>query len=280
MLKETHVPAVQQSTQLVNSELEALIAESGAEGLELVSGAELTIPRLAILQPTSPLSQEEGFQGGHIVNTNTKQTFGRSVNLVSVLYTHSRTQWEDNSNVSSPIECRSSDAKYGSNKDERHGGGECAKCSLSKWVDNKPPLCTDFMNLLSLPFPADTKKEDFKAAIMAATPVLYSAKRTSQPATKELLTMASMLRISGKPAPLYAAIYQLTVNKVDGAKGTYWVPKFTSLGMVPDSATYLYLRKMYQDMLAVQDQIVARDDGGDAGKTHEQTVAAAGETQF
>lgn len=280
-MPRTNAPAVVESSDLaVNAELEALLANSVGEGLEFVTGSELVIPRLAILQPTSPLSSEEGYQAGNIVNLNTKQNYGRSVNIVAVLYTHTRTQWESNSDISSPIECRSSDAKHGSTKDARHGGGVCAACPLSKWQDNKPPLCTDFMNLLVLPFASSTERPDFKQSIFDASPALFSAKRTAQPAIKELLTNASMLRIAGKPAPLYAAVYQLTSKRVDNGKGVFFVPSTQSLGLVPDAETFTYLRKMYQDMLAVQDQIVATDDGGNAGATHEQTVSAAAETAF
>ncbi len=249
----TKSPAVIAENPLaLDAELEALIGGIGAEGLENVGADELVIPRLTLLQPTSPLSNEEGYQSGNIVNATTKENYGRSLYFAGLFYWRSRTQWAAKSDISAPIECRSSDGIHGSNKDARHAGGNCAACPLAKWVDGVPPLCTLFMNILLMPIKDPT---NIAEELLNTSPVLYSAKRTATPAAQELVTMASMLRIGGKPAPLFASVYKMESNRIASEKGTYFVPKFSRHGMVPDAASFSYLRKMYTDMKAVQDKL-------------------------
>jgi hypothetical protein len=262
-------PAVIDAAPLsITDELEKLIGETGAEGLENVTSSELTIPRLVILQPVSK-QLGEGFNPGDIVNLTTKENYGKTVYFTPLYYFQTRTQWEKAGDITSPIECRSSDAIRGTNKDSRHGGGDCSKCPLAQWHEKRPPLCTLFKNILIVPI---HNPESYAEELLNAAPVLYAAKRTATGAMSELMTMAAMLRIGGKPAPLFASIYKMESQRGPSEKGVYFVPKFSRHSMVPTAESFAYLRKMYDSMKAIQSQLARYVETSDEEATYTEAA--------
>jgi hypothetical protein len=259
-------------TAAQDQELMALLGETAGEGLENISADDIKVPRLAILQPTSPLAGDLGI--GAIANLQTSTSYGKEVDVIPLFFWTSRTQWASKV-LGSPIECRSLDGIRGTNTDERHAGGNCATCPLAQWQDRTPPVCTSFKNLLFLPLgPGETLAE----RVLAATPAVFGAKRTAQRNTNELLTMASMLRVGGKPAPLYMGVYKLKTEKVNGEAGTYFVPKFSRTYVLKeeDITTFKYLRQLYIDMKEIStkiaDQASTQDDGEGSGEFHRAEV--------
>jgi hypothetical protein len=223
------------STQ--DAELQALLQDSGAEGLENITSDDVKTPRLAILQPTSPLSSEDGYSAGHIVNLQTQETYGREVELIPLFF------WAT--------------AAHGMNGDLASRITPCHKltaCPEGQWVDNQPPKCTLFKNILVLPL-AKSAGESLLDRVYAATPAVYAAKRTAIKGTTAFLTMASMLRVNGQPAPLYASMYKLKTVKVDGDKGTFFVPDFTRVELIKSADLFKYLRGIYVDMKGVSQRI-------------------------
>lgn len=219
-------------------ELQALLGEYGAEGLENISSDDIKTPRLAILQPTSPLSSEEGFSAGHIVNLQTQVSYGKEVEIIPLFYWTSAVHGMTGDLSSKLTPCH-----------------KLAACPDGQWVDDKPPKCTLFKNVLVLPLAKAKEGETFAERVLAASPAVFAAKRTAIKGTNAFLTMAAMLRINGKPAPLFASAYKLKTEKVDGDKGTFFVPSFSRVEMVKDVELFKYLRQLYVDMKAVSQKI-------------------------
>jgi hypothetical protein len=232
-----------------DAELAALLSEYGNEGLENVTSDDVKVPRLAILQPTSPLSSEDGFSAGNIANLQTLTNYGSSVELIPLFY------W--------------STAVHGMSGDMTSKLTPCFKlqaCPDAAWIDDKPPKCTLFKNVLVLPLAKAKEGETLIERVTAATPAVFAAKRTSIKGTNEFLTLASLLRIGGKPTPLFASLYKLNSEKVIGEKGTFFTPKFSRVDLIKDVELFKFLRQMYIDMKLISEKIssdVIRQESSD-----------------
>lgn len=66
--------------------------------------------------------------------------YDNSFEGILVSWKRARSYWKEKfSGQGEPPNCRSADGVIGTGKP----GGECKKCSLSQWIDDEPPKCTD-----------------------------------------------------------------------------------------------------------------------------------------
>lgn len=258
--KEETALATRASAQLAN--IDDMFDESAHEGLENVGSDEIILPRLAILQATSPLTREDGYKQGDLVNSLTGHNFGKKLEFFPLIFFVSRTNWVDNTVVGGPIDCQARDGEHGTKKDAAHAMGLCQSCVFSQWSDGEPPHCTQFKNVLLIPKVAD------------ATPMAFSAKRSAVKPTNLFLSAAAMLRRKDKPVPFYGSSWFIESELKQNDEGTFYVPRFTRGTLIEDPVAFMSLRSLYQEMKAAQSKIVVpqendsteaapRDDAGD-----------------
>lgn len=256
-----------QSTELANvakggelaelDELQSLFRENAGSGLDNIRPEDIILPRLTILQPTSPLAQEDGYSAGDIVNSITNENYGRKFEFYVLHYYPNRVRWES-PDPGSPIDCRSEDGLTGTKRDAEHAGGNCGACPYAQWRGDERPSCTAFKNLIVLP-----KTED-------ASPIVYSAKRSALKPTNQLL---SALAVERKPA--YASTWVLAVEKNQKDRQTWYTPKFTKGETIKTVAEFHALKQASDSMVASQSRIrFSQDDRAEEGGTSSGTEEA------
>lgn len=230
----------ERSTALVDATLAEMLGAEGAQGLENVGADEIQLPRLAILQPMSPLVTDNKARAGEIVNLLTNENFGNECFIYPLLYWTSRTQWASK-DLNSEILCQARDGVHGTNKDAAHAGGVCANCPQAKWHEDKAPSCTQFKNILLVPF-------NDEAALGDSVPAVFSGKRASILPVNKFLSAAIALRLNGKKMPLWSSMYKLSTKKESNDKGTYYVPVLERIGYITSKEVFGYLKELYLQM--------------------------------
>jgi hypothetical protein len=204
-------------------------AEYAGLGLEAIKSSDLVVPRVTILQAMSPAvtAEDSDVKAGVIYNLTTGESLGKSVEFVLLNYWLSRTKWEPDEDgkqvIGAPIECIAPDGENGS----RYGA--CGKCQFANWDGKKPPLCTDFKNLIMLIKPNNGGWEDANWAN-------FAAKRSALTPTNRLLTTVKTWIQSGVKMPIFAGIYEMSAGRREGQGGVFYVPDFKRIGIVPKTA--------------------------------------------
>jgi hypothetical protein len=260
MAKGTELAPKNDAGQLAELDaLQALFRENAGAGLDNIRPEDIILPRLSILQPTSPLVTEDGYQVGDIVNSITNENYGKRFEFYVLHYYPNRVKWESD-DPGSPIECSSDNNITGSKF------GKCAECPFSKWSKNaqgqdERPACTEFKNIIVLPA---NEGDD-----MDTSPIVFSGKRS---ALKPVNTLLSALAVSRKPA--YASRWVLTVEKNQKDRQTWYTPKFTKGDDIKTVAEFMALKGNSDAMVAAQSRIrFQQEDESPAGAaaTDEET---------
>lgn len=212
-------------------ELALLFKENAGAGLENVRPEDVVLPRLSILQPTSPMSSEDGYRQGDIVNGITNENYGKSFEFYVLHYYPNRVMWETDE-PGSDIECSSENNITGTKY------GKCAECPHSQWGEKERPRCTEFKNLVVQPTDLD------------ASPLVLSGKRA---ALKPVKTLISAMISARKPS--FASRWLLEVVKNQKESLTWYTPKFTKVGEITTVAEFKTLKANSDSMAALQSRI-------------------------
>jgi hypothetical protein len=231
-------------------ELQALFREHAGAGLANIRPEDIILPRLQILQPTSPLTSEDGYRVGDIVNSITNENYGRKLEFYVLHYYPNRVKWETDE-PGSPIECTSDNNIVGTKY------GKCSICPHSQWQGDQRPACTEFKNIVVEPNITD------------ATPIVFSGKRS---ALKPVNTLLSALAVSHKPA--YASLWVLESVKQQKESQTWFTPKFSKGADITTVAEFKRVKELSDSMVAAQSRIrfVQEDEHtGGAAPSDEET---------
>ena len=252
----------------VADEMFDLFSDAAGEGLENVTSNEIVLPRLGIIQPTSPFVDEGKARPGDIANLLTGENYGDKVQLYPLMFWSTRIYWSSKA-LNSQILCSSKDGRNGTLKTSETAGGVCASCPHAQWQGSEGPLCTEFKNLLVIPFAYGTPEQEAEALANTA-PTVFSAKRTSVVAVNKFLSTAMAIRQGGNRVPLFSSKWELSTEKKENEKGKFYLPVFKRLGYVETKEIFGYLRKTYQEAKASQDRFVVTDDNreGDAAPSY------------
>jgi hypothetical protein len=217
-------------------------------GFDNVTRDDLVFPRLTILQPTASLSSDDGYRPGNFINSVDKHNFGGTFVGYPVYYWVSRISWAGGD--LGTIDCISRDGQHGSKTDAAHGGGECLSCPLAAVQKIRKPdgtlmdavPCTLYKNLMFVP-------------LDESTPLIFSGKRTGIKAVNTFLTLAKSAKRPDAPKTHSPAIYdftwQLSAEKTQNERGTFYVPKFTRGEPTPLDVRRR-LQVMYKEIKASQ----------------------------
>lgn len=207
-------------------------------GFENIDGADIILPRLAIVHATTPQFSSGDFPDlgmGDIFDTLSNTVIakeGKSINVILLVANKSRIMFEK-PKPPSPILCRSLDG-YGATMDggmteKEEKTRDCSVCIYSKFSDDsKRPACTEFLSfLLMVP--------DFNFLVYAA-----SFKSTGLKTARRWLTQS---KITG--APMFAGRYQLSAKKVTDGSNTWFNFDYEPNGWVTKDE-YERAKTMYQ----------------------------------
>ena len=184
-------------------------------GLEGFESDMLIVPRLKIVQQMSVEVTELGIRPGTLVNSLTKEELAgpaEPVEIVPLMISRSRLLFRD-MEEGGGIACSARDGKHG----EGEPGGSCKTCPLSQWTDDKPPACTEFINIPMIPLVGDMQ------------PLVAAFGKTSYKVGKLFANMMVMKRQS----PWFFK-YEISTKFIEDKKGKYFVYQVKPAGLAPE----------------------------------------------
>jgi len=229
----------------LNAELDmSQFAEYSGMGTEVISAAEMVLPKISILQSISPqvTAEEPLGRAGDIFNSATMENYGRKLEFITLSFWMSRIKNEDAKNFGSPMECSSADGVRG------FKFGDCSSCQFRNWHGKNPPECTDYKNLLILPRSADN--------FIYSPFVVYSAKKTAIKSVNRFLTSLKMLKQGNFSLPMFASIWTMKTEAIKGGKATYYVPSFERTGFISNDMMKP-LAERYQEFMSIRQETAA-----------------------
>ncbi len=191
--------------------------------------------RLDLLQPIQ-VADEQGLTAGKFRDARSNIQFD-SINVVPILIREGRVLFPPGGELGAKPICRSNDGKFPIISEDivrQDAGNGCAKCPKAQFVRVGGKVirseCNQTMSLLI-------------AELETQMVYRYNAKGMALGPMKDLReTIAKMFRaakLKGEYFPPYAMTFGMTSVKIKGAKGTYYVPKFTPTGRVnPNDVPY------------------------------------------
>jgi len=111
-----------------------------APGTEQISGEDIILPRLRLLQDTSAEVKAQESKAGRLKHSLT-EVIVDSVEFIPISMYKSRIMFDPDNREGAPL-CRSVDMKKGSD------GTSCSECDNSKWKEGRPPTCNTIFNYL------------------------------------------------------------------------------------------------------------------------------------
>lgn len=163
---------------------------------------DLSVPRLALLQSTSPeVADGLGRPGDLFIKGQNRVIDTRELEIIPILRSKSRILWKDLQNGGG-ILCQATDGKHGVGAP----GGDCNVCPMAEWHGQGKPSCDLYQNVMVV-FRQD---EDW-------FPVVISGARTKLKALRELNNLLAMELQKGRP--LFSKSYLLKVIQKTGNVG-------------------------------------------------------------
>lgn len=190
---------------------------SGPKGFEQATTEDYVLPRVELLQPTSPTVIDGKGTIGSLINNLSKEPLKSNV-IIPVFLKKNFIRWIP-LDQGGGILYRSSDPQ-----DPR-------VVAETKWDGMTKPLCTAYLNFLCL-----VEGED--------TPIMVSFHDTGYQAGRDLLTIARLTR-----KDMFRTRYELTSVKVEGDKGIYFKFKVRKLGPASEEQAQL-AELMYEEFFA------------------------------
>lgn len=204
------------------------IPDSTYEGIDAapdaldIDDADVSIPRIRLLQPTRMDDSYEAIPDGHFVLTATGEDLGNRLEVVVLATQKSRALFAP-LDKGGQLLCRSADGVTGRVTEEAREllpklglagepGGECAACPFSRWgPENEPPACALAHN--------------YFVVGAGGAPVMPGILRLQRTAMSEARRWNTMLRAY---KPHFTVVYEITTVKAGKGvtKGVpFYLPK-------------------------------------------------------
>ncbi len=173
---------------------------------------DLTIPRLVLLQSTSPQVDDGLGKPGEFFVTGINRNLGAGpLELIPLMRSKSRAYWKKLDEGGGKM-CEAKDAKHGVGSP----GGDCESCPAQRWHGNDKPLCDLNENLVAVV----RTDEDWM-------PLAVTGKRSTLRAMKDLNMLLTME--IPKHRPIYAKSYLMRVvpKNIPNTQKKYYTFAFT-----------------------------------------------------
>ncbi len=198
-------------------DMNALFDEQDMEAdYEHLGADDFVLPRLELMQFTSPSVRDQTATAGQMLNSLTLQMIADSdepVVIIPLRQWKTRIRWFHRDAKETGIQCRSIDYLTGTGDP----GGSCIECPLSKWTKKKdakakdkkniPPLCTESINFACL-LPDFAKPHDVRRLVW------IPFQKTSHPIGRTLIQVSGSV-----PGRIFTRAYQLGRILATNAKG-------------------------------------------------------------
>lgn len=234
-------------------------------GMEYADTSSISLPRVIVMQPTSPALTAEGseLKMGDIINTLTleKLTALRFIPIMiwdsNILFTPREDKPEDKARLGAygftdddfqagNVLCNAKDGKEGDRR------GACAKCGLNRFNGNIKPICNSTVNVLAM--------FDFMEL-----PVIIQFAATSK---KHGDKLKQMIMFSG--GACFKKAYKLTAMRKTATGNKVWYELVAAPGGNVTDEEYTMAKGMAKAMLQSQDSW--RNAEHDAPEYSEPTV--------
>lgn len=197
-------------------------------GLECVDDADVILPRLALVQPTSKCvnpEDDDAPRPGVFINTLTMEQFPPPVEVVPVFYNKAAILFPES--PADPIECQSRDSVTGS------AHGICGECEnyWGSW-EHGAPRCSSIHEFICV-----LKKED----PVFALPFIISMMRSSAKTGKQWVSIAKVSR-----APFFAAKYEVGADFKKNDKGQFYVYNVRPTGRIDPNPYGRLYKSMFE----------------------------------
>lgn len=208
MAKPNQAATTQENAVAIVTEMPEWLKKGSNKGSEDVTGKDMSIPRVDVLQALSPQikrndpSYIEGANQGDIFNTITGHIYGNEVTFIPVLFRREFCVW----------------------KLRTSGGGFAGAFKTEQEADAAR---------LKLPDPdsyeVSESHQHFALVINGSTieSVVFSMAKSRLKTSRQLNTLVQMAEVDR-----FAKAYKASAVEVDGPKGTYWSMKVTPMGFV------------------------------------------------
>lgn len=269
----------------LNENLPAYMQHDANLGKERIEASDLEIPRLKLMQPTSPELQEyDGLRAGFFFHPAAEFIFDTPFKAVPLYYDKRYILWKPR-DMGGGILARADDAvhwnlpngRFEVTLDKSRGGAKVvwetaptvAESGLANWGTenpndpNSPPAATQMLNFL-LAFP------DYPDLM----PAVLTFQRTSIRNGRRFLTKLKTTR-----APLFGTVWQFASKQETRNNNDFFTIDVTGAGLVEDEELYHGYRQMFEQYsnmgLQIKDieglQTDADDDmAGDDGDGDDQ----------
>ncbi len=193
------------TSQNVPATIPEIPAECSMEGMEGIGQADLMVPRMRVLQPTSKLEGEAGEFHFNLTG-ETKKT----VVAVLLRVQKGRVMWNPDDLAAAPV-CASDNAIHPRSGGLHSGNYPCAECPQAQWgAENTPPPCSQTYNFLA----ADTEDDN--------APFMLSLSKTSLKHAKRIISVFVL-----KHKPLWSGPVRIMSILVTSDKGKWYEVTFT-----------------------------------------------------
>lgn len=206
-------------------------------GVDKIDPEDRMVPRVKLIQVGSPEIKDKIAEDGDLVNSLTKENYGKSLRFIPILYTKTRILFMPRKDGGG-IECSARNGVTGNSY------GLCAQCEKSKWTDKVPPVCTTIINLLALIVGKDAIPQL----------VCISFGKTSYVAGRNLINM-----LSYKNVDTFNYIYDLYSEQKSNDQGTFNVLKYKDLNEPAPDKLYKLAEKYYNDLKVKTEEIIPDD---------------------
>ena len=235
------VPKASATNALSNVSIPDYLRQGTGKGMQKVERADLLLPRIKLLQALSPEVSEGIGKPGDMIDSVTRENFGRKISIVPVIHYKSRLLFSERS-PNATILCGSDDGVHPNKTYGEVKSQSCLECDLVEWSTDKKgvsqkPDCNIFYNFVTL-------KDGL-------TPIGLSLSGSKIKGAKKLL---SIIRYTGANLDMFSLKFELSSIEEKGPKGSYFNFKVESDGFNSKEG-YAAADRFYQSIKEKEVQI-------------------------
>jgi hypothetical protein len=207
-------------------------ADDAHRGFEAMEGTDVTIPRLALCQSSTPARKKgnelyiEGLQEGDLFNSLTKQIYGDSVIVTPLFFFKTRIMFKP-LDQGGGIICQAADGR----SCQLNHGGACLHGGFGP--GGEKPECNEFFNYAALLHQADGSIDQ----------IVLSFKST---ALKKAKDWNSEMRQTKRP--MYACRWMISTAAAHKDKFDYFTVNFTQQGWETNREVFEYAEATYESL--------------------------------
>lgn len=203
-------------------------------GITPIDEEDRSIPRIKLIQALSPEIKDKIAEDGDLVNSLTKENYGKALKFVPIIFAKSRILFQKREEGGG-ILCSARDGKTGGEY------GLCSACDKSKWNNQTPPECTTIINVISLIIGEEGSRPTLACVSFA---------NTSYTAGRNLINVLSYKNID-----TFNYIYDLYSEQKTNKLGTFNILRYRDLNTTSPDDLYKVAEKLFESFKVEKPEI-------------------------